>query len=237
MDSHSVVIIMLHKDYVLRLILDTLSFSKHQNFRIIICMDAVMLHLMCLKSVNLQRFPQVIHTILILSCKLTHPALPYLTSLSNVARRRSTRSDANELDHDRKDKEKEKEKVIVPSRVKRVSVATSSFLSVAGSASPRSLASYIPSVQPVGPAEDIKYQVRNCILNCRTCVYSCGFNTSRSCRFPCDFILQYITHSRLHCLPQLFPLPLPFSHPYLLPSFIWNYFTCRSEVPGDLNVL
>ena len=99
------------------------------------------------------------------------------TPLSSVARRRSTRLDANDMDPDKKDKEKEK--IIVPSRVKRVSVATSSFLNAAGagpgaasSVSPRSMAAQIPFVQPTGPAEDIKYQVHHCCCRC-TCACAC----------------------------------------------------------------
>ena len=78
-------------------------------------------------------------------------------------RRRANRSDANDADTD--NTKKEKEKIIVPSRVKRVSVATSSFLlastSTSSSASPLTISNLIPSLLANSPVDEVtKFQVR-----------------------------------------------------------------------------
>jgi hypothetical protein len=92
-------------------------------------------------------------------------------------RRRANRSDANRSDNndDTDHTRKEKDKIVTPSRVKRVSVATSSFLlnstppSTSTSTSPISslsiTSSLIPSHLAQSPSDDgTKFQVRTSFL-------------------------------------------------------------------------
>ena len=90
----------------------------------------------------------------------------------SAVRRRANRSDANRSDNNDNDTDhtrKEKEKIVMPSRVKRVSVATSSFLlnstptstSTSPSASLTIISNLIPSHLAQSPSDDVtKFQVR-----------------------------------------------------------------------------
>lgn len=108
------------------------------------------------------------------SCHFNFSYITLFNFSHSAVRRRANRSDANRSDNNTDDTDhtrKEKEKTVIPSRVKRVSVATSSFLlnstppststSTSPSASLSIISNLIPSHLAQSPSDDgTKFQVR-----------------------------------------------------------------------------